>query len=507
MKLHTSQIRRLSLGVAVLLALAAAYGLGRRHSALQSGSKPGLHVLYYVDPMHPTYKSSKPGIAPDCGMELQPVYAEHLIGEPRLLSTAQSSAGAISVDGPTQQLLGIRVATVERSSATRTIRVVGRVVPEDTRVYSINSGVDGFIRETFRDSVGLQVKKDQKLASFFSPDFLSVASGFLAASERVPGAAGNDGARTVPFPGAIAKQGVSSIQGYTDRLRNLGMSEAQIRRIAESRQLPESIDVVSPADGFILSRGVSPGQHFDHGMEFYRIADLRQVWVVAEAYEEETSYLRPGAVVQISLKDERSRFSGRVTDSLPQSQAGGGTVKVRLEVENPKLLLRPEMLVDVNMPVHLPAAVAVPLDAVVESGAHARVYVEQSEGVFKPREVETGWRSGEQVEIRHGIRPGERIVVAATFLLDSESRLKSPMPEVSARAANTPVRALSRELASKTVKDPTCGKLVDPTVAAASGNTFDYRGATYYFCSAHCKQAFLKDPVGSLNRRQGDDDD
>jgi RND family efflux transporter MFP subunit len=270
------------------------------------------------------------------------------------------------------------------------------------------------------------VKKDQKLASYYSPDILAVASGFLAASERVPGAVGNDGNRTMPFPGTLSKQGVSSMQGYTDRLRNLGMSDVQIKHMAESRQLPESIDIVAPADGFILARNVSPRQHFDHAMEFYRLADLSRVWVVAEIYEQEAPYLRPGGLAQIHLKDEGRQLPGLITDSLPQSEAGGGTVKLRLEVDNPKFLLRPDMVVDVELPIRLPPAVTVPLDAVVDSGARARVYVEHGEGIFEPREVETGWRFGERVEILRGVRPGERVVVEATFLVDSESRLKVP---------------------------------------------------------------------------------
>jgi len=269
------------------------------------------------------------------------------------------------------------------------------------------------------------VKKDQKLATYYSPDALSVASGFLAASERVPGSVGNDGSRTVPFPGAVSKQGLSSLQGYTDRLRNLGMSDVQIKQMADSRQLPEFIDVVAPADGFILSRNITPGQHFEHNMEFYRIADLGRVWVVAEVYEQEAPYLRPGGMAQITLKGEARHLSARISDSLPQSEAGGGTVKLRLEVDNPTFNLRPEMLVDVELPVHLPPAVTVPLDALVDSGARSRVYVERGEGIFEPREVETGWRSADRVEILHGVQPGERVVVEATFLVDSESRLKN----------------------------------------------------------------------------------
>ena len=422
----TSQMRQVSLAILVVMAIVASYGLGRSNLRLQAGSTQGRHILYYVDPMHPSYKSDKPGIAPDCGMKLVPVYGEDIGSALSSSSLAQLPGGAVSIDGATQQLLGIKVAPVEKGAATRTVRVVGRVVPEDKRVYSVNSGLDGSIRETYNDSVGTLVKKDQKLATYYSPDALSVASGFLAANERVPGSVGTDGSRTVPFPGALSKQGVSSIQGYTDRLRNLGVSDVQIKRMADSGKLPESVDVVAPVDGFILARNISPGQHFDHDMEFYRIADLGRVWVVAEVSEQEAPYLRPGGLAQISLRDEGRQLSARITDSLPQSEAGGGTVKLRLEVDNPTFLLRPEMLVDVELPVRLPPAITVPLDALVDSGARARVYIEHGEGIFEPREVETGWRFGERIEILQGVQPGERVVVEATFLVDSESRLKTP---------------------------------------------------------------------------------
>jgi Cu(I)/Ag(I) efflux system membrane fusion protein len=434
-----SQMRRTSLAIAVVAAVAASYGLGRYHSHLQTGNQTGRHVLYYVDPMHPSYKSDKPGIAPDCGMQLVPVFAEDVGNAQASSPQAQLPAGAVAIDAATQRFMGIRVAPVEKHGATRTLRAIGRVAPEDTRVYRINSGLDGLIRETYNDSVGMLVKKDQKLASYYSPDILSVASGFLAASERVPGAVGNDGSRTMPFPGAVSKQGVSSMQGYTDRLLNLGMSEVQIKRMAESRQLPENIDVVAPADGFIVARNISPGQHFDHDMEFYRIADLSRVWVVAEIYEQDAPYLRPGGLAQIHLKEEGRQWPGRIAESLPQSEASGGTVKLRLEVDNPKFILRPAMVVDVELSIRVPPAVTVPLDAVIDSGARARVYVEQREDIFEPREVETGWRSGERVEILRGVLPGERVVVGATFLIDSESRLKTlasgPAP---ARTADKP---------------------------------------------------------------------
>jgi Cu(I)/Ag(I) efflux system membrane fusion protein len=497
-----SQTRQIALAAVVVVAIGASYGLGRYHPQPATGGNTGRRVLYYVDPMHPAYKSDKPGVAPDCGMQLEPVFAGDAAPS---TSAAQLPAGAVGIDGATQRLLGIRVAPVEKSGATRTIRVVGRVVPEDTRVYRINPGSDGFVRETFNDSVGVPVKKDQKLATYYAPEFLAASSGFLAAVQGMSGAVGKDGARFTPnFPGALAKEGVRSLQGYTDHLRNLGMSDLQIKQVADSRQMPESIEVIAPADGFIVARNISPGQHFERNMEFYRIADLSRVWVVAEVFEQEAPYLHPGGSAEIGLRDEGRQLPARITDSLPQSEAGGGTVKLRLEVDNPAFLLRPEMLVDVELPVRLPSAVTVPLDALVDSGAHARVYVERGEGVFEPRAVETGWRFGERVEIRKGVQPGERVVVAATFLVDSESRLKTPAAgPAPARTTERPAGMPQQMAAAKTVKDPSCGMPVDPAKAAASGNTLLSGGTTYYFCSKECKQKFQSSSAGFRGAADG----
>ncbi len=496
-------MRRVSIAVVMIAAMAGAYALGRHRSHTQTDGQAARRVLYYVDPMHPAYRSDKPGIAPDCGMQLEPVYAESVSGAGHAAQAAGLPAGTVSIDGSTQRLLGLRLASVEKSGLTRSIHVVGRVLPEDTRIYRLNSGVDGFIRETYNDSVGNQVKKDQKLATYYAPDFVAAASGFLAATERVPGSVGRDGARFTPnFPGAIAKEGVRSIQGYTDRLRNLGMSDAQIMRIADTRQLPESVDIVAPADGFILARNITAGQHFDHATEFYRIADLSRVWVVAEIDERDAPYFRPGGQAQVTLRGEGRQLRARIADSLPESEAGGGTVKLRLEADNPGFVLRPEMLVDVELPVRLPPAVTVPADALIDSGATARVYVERGEGVFEPRDVETGWRFGERVEILHGVRPGERVVAAATFLVDSESRLRAP----ASQPTWAPEKSVPREVAAaaRMARDPNCGMQVDPAKAAAAGNTLAYQGTTYYFCSKQCKQSFENHPARAAVTRQGD---
>lgn len=493
-------MKRTLSALGIVLLIVVSYAVGRRQSLHQPGEKVNSRrVLYWVDPMHPDYKSDHPGTAPDCGMALEPVYADQATAVSVAVSTAPVSDGAVGIDVDKQQLFGIRVATVEKTSGSEKIRVLGRVVPEDTRVYRITAGSDGFIRETYNDSVGQLVKKDQKLATSYLGETLAVASGFLAATAGVAGAAGKDGNRTMPYPGAVNKQGVSSIQGYADRLRNLGLSDAQIKQMAESHQLPETVDVVSPADGFILARNITAGQHFDRSIEFYRIADLSKVWIVAEIFASEARDFRPGTVARVTLPDEGRSFSARVTDTLPEVDPVTRTLKLRLEADNPGFALRPDMFVNVELPVRVPPGVTVPLDALIDSGREQRVFVERSQGIFEPRQVETGRRLSDRVEIVRGLEPGERVVSAGTFLVDSESRLRSnnrthekqqPREKAAPQSNSKPGLAVH----SGQVKDPACGMMIDPDKALSARNTLNLDGATYYFCSERCKQDFTRQP-------------
>src|SRR6201993_954035 len=298
------------------LLMLLSYLMGRKHATHSTtAGESKRRVLYWVDPMHPDYKSDHPGVAPDCGMALEPVYSESVSASRN--SPAPIMPGSVGIDAEKQQLFGIRVSAVERSSGTDNVRVLGRVLPEDTRIYRLNAGMEGFIRETFKDSPGEFVKKNEKLATYYGSDILAVASGFLAATAGVPGANGKDGSRTVPFPGAVSKQGQSSLQGYTDRLRNLGMSDAQIQEIAETRLLPESINIVSPVDGFVLARNISPGQHFEHSTEFYRIADLSRVWIVADILGNEAQRFRPGTAARVVLAGQGKGPAPAVRNVVP----------------------------------------------------------------------------------------------------------------------------------------------------------------------------------------------
>jgi Cu(I)/Ag(I) efflux system membrane fusion protein len=416
-----NSVRRILIAVVIALLMIVSYAVGRRHSARYArASAKARRVLYWVDPMHPAYKSDHPGIAPDCGMQLEPVCTE----------AAESTAASplrprpIGIGLEKQQVYGIRVAAVEKTAEKEKLRLLGRVVPEDRRVYRVNAGSEGYIRETYNDSVGELVKKDQKLATSYGPDYLPVASGFLAATVGVAGPR-NDAYHTEPRAGAVYAQGYSSLQGYTDRLHNFGMSDEQLKEIAKSRKLPEDIDIVSPVDGFILARNITAGQHFDRGLDFYRVADLSHVWILADIFGSEAQNIRPGAVARVTLSNQSQTFVARVSNVLPQVDAETHTLKLRLEADNPGFALRPDMFVDVELPVTMPAGLTVPADVLIDSGRQQRVFVERSSGVFEPRQVQTGLRFGDRVEIVHGLAEGERVVREGTFMVDSESRLKS----------------------------------------------------------------------------------
>jgi len=448
----------------------------RRQNPSAHVSASGRRILYYRDPMHPAYKSDKPGIAPDCGMRLEPVYAE----------TAQAGAdeagmalppGTVNISEDKQQLMGIRVEPAQSSRSRNTLRVLGRVAADETRIYRMNAATDGWIREALPNTVGTLVKRDQKLAGFYAPEFLGAQEAYLYALDALDRfqASGKETPEQIKLTKA-------NVQQMADSLRSLGMCEIQIQEIERTRRATQSIILYAPATGFIVTRNVSFGQRFEKGTELYRIADHGRVWILADLFENEAQYIGPGLTARVSLPLENRLFTARVSDVLPQFDPATRTMNLRLEAKNSDYALRPGMFVDVEFPVDLPISVTVPTDAVLDSGLRKIVFVERASGVFEPRVVDIGWRFGERVQIVHGLAPGEHVVVSGNFFVDSESRL-------SAAAAG---------IYSVAVKDPVCGMMTDQSKAAAAGRKTEYRGITYYFCSDGCKRKFDKESQSYL---------
>jgi len=404
--------------VSLLLAVALGILLVRGQTQANPSANTTRRILYYVDPMHPAYKSDKPGIAPDCGMPLEPVYADEA-GKSILTAVEQTAPDAVSIDPDTQQLLGIRVVPAQKTFGTRTLRLPGKVAADETRVYHVNAAPEGFVRETHEDTVGSPVKKGQRLAVIFSQEFLSVIAGYISASEQAQSGREKED--------AAGSRNSLAVRTWADRLRNLGMSEAQIEELYVTRKVAEGVYIVSPADGFIVARNISVGMRFEKNAELYRIADLSHVWIVADLFGGEDRHFHPGAVARITLWNQNRSFSARVSDVLPQVDPVTRAVKLRLEADNNHFALRPDMLVNVDFALPAPTGLSVPADAVIDSGLSQRVYADLGNGMFEPRQVETGERFGDRVQILRGLLEGEKVVASGTFLVDSESRLKSPL--------------------------------------------------------------------------------
>jgi RND family efflux transporter MFP subunit len=260
-------------------------------------------------------------------------------------------------------------------------------------------------------------------------------------------------------------------------LLNVGLKEEQLEELARTGQYQTRIEIRSPVTGFVLSRTVSPLQRSEKGAELYRIADLSQVWVLANVFERDAPFVHPGTTARVTIPRQEGTFEAKVTEVLPQFDTTTRTLKVRLELDNPDFALIPDMFVDVEFLISLPQAITVPVDALLDSGLRQTVFIDLGNGFFEPREVQTGWRLGDRVEIVGGLMPGERIVVSGNFLIDSESRMKLAAGGFYGTPAN----------------DPSCGMEVYPSKAIPAALTVESEGKTYFFCSPECKEQFEKD--------------
>lgn len=453
----------LALAVALAASSFAVGGWWARRTAGPAARAPAAGA--YACPMHPQYRSDRPGDCPSCGMRLEPARGRG--GGEATDGDVALPPGALQVSPERQQTIGVRLGAVERVSGRRTLRTTGRVTPDENAVYPLVAGADGLVRGVRGATTGSFVRRNQPLLSYYAPEFVNAQLSFFTGLDTLR-AANQDAA-----------------ERFANSLRNLGVSEPQLEEIRTTRKLAQYIEVVSPVDGFVLDRKAAAGLRCSRGFEFYRVADLRRVWVLTDVYESQAPFLRAGTRARITSQDRTRRLEAAVARVEPIFDETTRTLKVRLETDNPGFALKPGMFVDVELDVDLPPALAVPAEAIVDSGLRKTVFVDRGGGWLEPRAVETGWRIGDQVEVRLGLMEGERIVISGTFLIDSESRM----------------RAAGQAAPRTRVVDPVCGMAVDPERAAAAGRTSEHEGATWYFCADECKRRFDAAPARHAHAR------
>ena len=354
-------------------------------------------ILYWVAPMDPNYRRDEPGKSP-MGMDLVPVFADEVASKP----------GVVSIDPTLVNNLGVRTAVAERGTLPRRIETVGYIGYDEDTLQHVHTRVEGWIESLAATATGDPVEKGQLLFELYSPTLVSAQQEYLAALSS-----NNEGLQ----------------RASRDRLVALGLTNREIGRLDRERKVSQRVRVYAESDGVIAQLGVREGMFVTPATEVMSIAQLDKVWVVAEVFERQSAWVEPGqrAVVELDYLPGLS-LEGTVDYVNPELDPKTRTLKVRLRFDNEGARLLPNMFARVIIEGRaIPNIVHVPRQAVVRGGSSNRVVVDMGDGMFESRRVLVGIESGERVAIRRGISEGERVVVSAQFLIDSESNIESAL--------------------------------------------------------------------------------
>lgn len=378
--------------------------------------------IYYC-PMHPDYRSNKPGTCPICNMDLvkrEPEAHEHG-GAPATPGPART----VFISPQKQQLIGVQVSTVEQEPLTRTVITVGQLTYDETRMARVQARVEGWIEQVYVDFTGKWVKKGQPLLSVYSPELLSTQRELLIAKRA------RDSLGASAYP-EIAANAQSLYEATRDRLRLWDISDGQIRDLEKRGTPSRTMTLFAPTEGFVLTRNALRGQRITPEMELYTIADLSTIWVLADIYEYEVPLIHLGQTATMTFPYFPAKtFTGKVTFIYPQLDNQTRTLKVRLQFPNPDHMLKPDMYASVSFPIDYGRKLAVPETAVLDSGTRQMVFIARDDGHFEPRTVQLGAKVNDRFIVESGLTAGEKVVTSGNFLIDSESQLKAAMSGMS----------------------------------------------------------------------------
>ncbi|HEY5375989.1 MAG TPA: efflux RND transporter periplasmic adaptor subunit [Polyangiaceae bacterium] len=387
----------------------------KNHAHDAPAASAARRILFYRSPMDP--KQTSPIARKDeMGMDYVPVYEDEVAGAPPV-----SGLAVVDIDPARQQLIGLKTTEVTEGPVGGAWRTVGRVAIDETRVRHINLKVSGFVEHVYVDFVGKRVKKGDPLFSIYSPDLLSAQEEYLIALKTQGAMAGSNDDLAVAARRKLALWDVPA---------------SEIARLAKSGEPTKTLTLYSPLSGVVTRKDVVDGMKLDAGAMPYEIVDLSSVWVLADVYESELRFVSENMPATLKLDAFPNReFKGKVVFIDPLLDPQTRTVKVRLTFPNPDGELRPEMFGEVVLFGAPREGLSIPADAVIDSGTEKVVFVAIGAGKFQPRTVQLGESDGSRVEVISGLTLGERVVIRANFLVDSESRLRASLAETTVAKA------------------------------------------------------------------------
>ncbi|MGA8890417.1 MAG: efflux RND transporter periplasmic adaptor subunit [Anaeromyxobacteraceae bacterium] len=409
----------------------------------------------FVCPMHPSVLSERAGSCPICGMDLVPIASLGEGGKGGVGAHAHGDAAAgkywcpmhpeVASDDPNAicekcggmklipreqvpglttvevgqdriQLIGMRTAEAVVEKLAPTLRTVGMVAPDEGATGVVTSRVTGWVEKVMVTQGGERVKKGQPLAKIYSLELNSAQINYLNAIKW-----------TRDWSAGQSQQGTQALEvDARQRLVLAGFTPADIKELEEKKAPLEFLSVRAPIDGYVVRRDVQVGAYVTPGQELYEIADIANVWVVADVYEADIGRVHAGQKALLSLQAlPGETFTGKVAYLYPAVNPASRTMQARIVVPNSKGRLRPGMYADVTIDLGVSEGISIPADALVDTGEAQYVFVALPGGRFEPRPVTVGARTAEKVQILRGVHPGEKVVTTANFLIDSESRLRA----------------------------------------------------------------------------------
>ena len=333
-------------------------------------------------------------------------------------SEPETEAPTITMSDEKRQLIGVRTTAAGFRTLDKQIRTVGKVDVDETRLAFVNTKIAGWVKKLFVNFTGDRVVKGQPLLSIYSPDLVTAQEEYLLALRS----------RTTASGGIAEVQASqqSLIDSAKRRLILWDITEEQIDALEKTGKTKTEMTINAPLNGIVLDRMVLDGAYITPGMNLLKIADLSEVWIMADIYEYEVPLVKVGQQARVTLPYSLGEaLHARVSFINPVLDPMTRTVKVRIAVKNPGLVLKPDMFVNVEIMTSSRARLVIPRSAVLDSGTRQIVYVEKEPGVFEMRKVTLGVRGENEVEVLKGIKKGERVVTSGNFLIDSESQLQT----------------------------------------------------------------------------------
>ena len=336
-------------------------------------------------------------------------------------NTSGMTPGMVMVSPEKQQLLGVRTAVVQKRPLVKSVRTVGIITYDETKITQVYSKIEGWIDKLYVNYTGKLVEKGQPLFTIYSPDLLATQQEYLLAikaKERLS-------ASSIP---EVRSGALSLVEASKRRLALWDISENQIRELEEKGEAQRTLTLYAPHSGFVIKKEAYQGMKIMPDKELYTIADLSTVWVNVDIYESEIPFMRPGQKASVALSyDPGATFNGKVSYIYPSVDEKTRTAKVRLDFPNPGFKLKPDMYVNAEIKIDGGSHLAVPEEAVLDSGTRKVVFIDKGNGHFEPKEVKLGAKMDGHFQVLSGLNEGEKIASSSVFLLDSESRLSEAM--------------------------------------------------------------------------------